>query len=359
MAAAPAKKLLHLLGVTRVARITGLDRAGVEVACAIRPGGHVLQVTNGKGSTPEEAAFGAVMEAAELWAAEQAPISSMRFGSLRELGAPAWGPDLLGPVGPLWSPALRIGWCEACRIDTGEAVWVPAQAVRCPPAAGPSLGPIVMAWTSNGMGAHPVYEKALTHALLEAIERDQLDRALPEGWTKPEVRRRRLSPSSLSGPLSRWVQRLGHEGLDAHLFDLTPRRAIGLPLAGALLFDREGGPVPLAAGYACRFTLEQALFGALFEAAQSRLTDIHGARDDIGPADREAASVLRAWCEAAPGSSPERRASANTGRSSARLLRLLHAAGFERVGVIDLATPPLGLAVLKVLVPGLKRSALL
>jgi ribosomal protein S12 methylthiotransferase accessory factor len=53
-----------------VARVTGLDRArGLEVACAVRPGGHVLQVANGKGETWAEAERGALLEAAELWAA--------------------------------------------------------------------------------------------------------------------------------------------------------------------------------------------------------------------------------------------------------------------------------------------------
>ncbi|HET9751640.1 MAG TPA: fatty acid-binding protein, partial [Myxococcales bacterium] len=63
--------LLRAIGVTRVARVTGLDRCGVEVACAIRPLGHVLQVCNGKGETWEEARATALSEAAELWAAER------------------------------------------------------------------------------------------------------------------------------------------------------------------------------------------------------------------------------------------------------------------------------------------------
>ncbi|MFL6930256.1 MAG: hypothetical protein ACJ8FK_10115, partial [Xanthobacteraceae bacterium] len=62
-ARARLERLATAVGVTRVARVTGLDRAGVEVACAVRPGGHVLQVSNGKGDTFEEAARGAVLEA--------------------------------------------------------------------------------------------------------------------------------------------------------------------------------------------------------------------------------------------------------------------------------------------------------
>src|SRR5947208_11733958 len=47
--AAPVDALQRAIGVTRVARVTGLDRSGIEVACAVRPLGHVLQVANGKG----------------------------------------------------------------------------------------------------------------------------------------------------------------------------------------------------------------------------------------------------------------------------------------------------------------------
>ena len=52
-------RLEEAVGVSRVARVTALDRTGVEVACAVRPGGHVLQVTNGKGDSFREAAAGA------------------------------------------------------------------------------------------------------------------------------------------------------------------------------------------------------------------------------------------------------------------------------------------------------------
>src|SRR5260370_18880501 len=72
------------IAVTRVARISGLDRTGVEVACAVRPLGHILQVSNGKGLTFEEAAQGALLEAAELHASERPP-PDLLFTSAREL----------------------------------------------------------------------------------------------------------------------------------------------------------------------------------------------------------------------------------------------------------------------------------
>jgi ribosomal protein S12 methylthiotransferase accessory factor len=73
------------IGVTRLGRITGLDRAGIEVACAVRPRGHVLQVSNGKGETFAAARRGALMEAAELAFAEEVPLPEVVFGTAREL----------------------------------------------------------------------------------------------------------------------------------------------------------------------------------------------------------------------------------------------------------------------------------
>src|SRR3954468_17203521 len=120
--------LLPALGVTRVARVTGLDRSGVEVACAVRPGGHVLQVSNGEGTTWAEARATALSEAAELWAAERP--HDLVYGSQRETGG--WTPSPLAAP-RLWSRDTRIAWCEARDLRSGVRVLVPAQAIYCPP----------------------------------------------------------------------------------------------------------------------------------------------------------------------------------------------------------------------------------
>ena len=80
-------RLAQAMGVTRVAQVTGLDRTGVEVACAVRPGGHVLQVCNGKGLTFEQACLGALFETAELWAAEHVVPGRLVWGARAELDA--------------------------------------------------------------------------------------------------------------------------------------------------------------------------------------------------------------------------------------------------------------------------------
>jgi ribosomal protein S12 methylthiotransferase accessory factor len=185
------------------------------------------------------------------------------------------------------------------------------------------------------MGAHPERRLALRHALLELWERDQLARALPHGWTVRALRTRKLDGSRL--PLWR---RLRDARLTAHLFDLSG----SLPVVGAILIDLDEGPVPITAGYACGQTPEAAARGALLEAAQSRLTEVHGAREDVAQR-REEQRGLRAACESA--------------RPSRRLSDLPRARSIVPRGavVVELSAAPL--FVVKVRAPGMRVSGLL
>ncbi len=315
--------------------MTGLDRSGVEVACAVRPLGYVLQVANGKGESWAEARASALSEAAELWAAERP--RDLVYGAAEEL-ANAWEPsDLVAPR--LWSRKTRVAWRRARELASGREVLVPAQAVYCPPRGAPPLGPAAIRWTTNGMGAHPVRARALRHALLEALERDQLARALPRGWTPDAIARRKLDVSRL--PIWR---KLREARLEAHLFDLSGE----LPVAGAVLVDLEEGPVPVTAGYACALQPLEAVRAAILEAAQSRLTDVHGAREDVAAPDPASMRALRAACGRA-----RPRRSLDGMPAAADLRRVLRG---KRVAVVELARAPLH--VLKVFAPDLRVSEL-
>jgi ribosomal protein S12 methylthiotransferase accessory factor len=119
--------------------------------------------------------------------------------------------------------------------------------------------------------------------------------------------------------------------------------------------------VPVAAGYACRLTADAALRAALLEAAQSRATEIHGARADVLVGDRHAAGALRGLLERAlpargPARVPELRAR-SPGAAVRAVVGRLRRSGL-RPCAVDLEGPP-GLAVVKVLVPGLLLSELL
>ncbi len=260
----PFRGLMNRFGVTRLARVTGLDRLGIEVVAAVRPFGHVLQVSQGKGRTLLQAQWSALGEAIELAAAERPDPARLVY---RRDGGSAWA------VGD-----EQVAWV---RDDDGG--WVPAQEVYCPPSGLVWLGPVGTRWRSNGLGFHPDSRaRARRHAWLEVQERDALARVLPDGWTVDAVKNRLLAPA----PSLRAVRA---HGFEAFAVDCS---AGPTPVAGVLLFDLEGGPVPLTAGYAARASLKAAVEAAFLEAAQSRLTEIHGAREDVVVGEREAGRAL-------------------------------------------------------------------
>ncbi len=363
--------LARAIGVSRVARVTGLDRGGVHVACAVRPRGHVLQVCNGKGRTAAAAEKGALLETAELHCAER-PEPGLTHGSLAQLaalGAPAWGMDALGSAGALvaprlWSEQVVCAWRTCVELLSGEQVLIPAVALHCPPPGSAPLGPAAVRWTSNGMGAHEDPDAALTHALFEAVERDGVARALPEGFRARELAARALSPKAMARTPQTLAlaQRLEARGLRACLLDLSGPLAV--PIAGALLVDLEDGPIPVTAGYAAAPTWDAALESALLEAAQSRLTDVHGAREDVAPMDRAAALRLRQLVERtapslnAPRCKPLREPNPGEPPSNV-LVQHLARRGVEQLAAVELSSPELPVRVVKVVVPGFLVSELL
>jgi ribosomal protein S12 methylthiotransferase accessory factor len=263
----PGQRLQRAVGVSRLATVTSMDRAGVEVVAAVRPTGHVLQVSQGKGLTLDAARWSALGEAAELHAAEHPDVGRLVFSE---------GTELEGAV--LDDDGLARAWVQGHRLSDGLPVWVAAERVFCVPFGRAWLGPSTLSWSSNGLGAHPRRASAVRHAVLEVWERHALAQALPFGWT------RELIASTAVRCDTRLVRQL-----EARHFEvvtcLLQRRP--LPVAGALVFDAERGPVPLTAGYACRLSAHDALQAAVLEAAQSRLTEIHGAREDVAVGARE------------------------------------------------------------------------
>lgn len=362
-----------------MARVTGLDRTGVEVACAVRPASQGLGACSGPGLTFEHAALGALYEMAVLWAAEHVLARQLVWASRSELDprtGEAWSAEALGSAGRLveprlWGDSVRCAWRQATELHSGRKVWVPAQGVHCPPAGAVALGPVSVAWTRNGTAADPDARRALLQALLQATERDQLARALPEGWTEEAVRRRMLG----LGGLGRWaprtealVQVLRKRGFGVYLFDATPTSrtpgAVGLPVAAAVLVDEEEGPVPLTVGYACALGRDQALLRALLEAACARLSALQGTPQPLSSAERGAVRGLARVCASVR---PKRQAGSmpdfaseevSLARGVRRVMQHLRGAGFTQVAALTLDAPMSGLTVQRVVVPGMRISEL-
>jgi ribosomal protein S12 methylthiotransferase accessory factor len=335
------RQLAQAIGVTRVARVTGLDRTGVEVACAVRPNGHLLQVSNGKGPDWETAAASALFEATELWAAEHPPAHGLRWASARQLrreGNEVWDPlDLGDEGGALWSEHTHLAWLRAQCVHRRGEVWVPAQAAYSPPDDASAIGPAVLQWTSNGLAAGLRRERAVSHALAEVMEREALCRAMPEGWTGEAIRRLQRS---------RWSR----DGFGVRVLDVTPARW-AWPVAAAVIEEGPESVIGATAGYACRPRWNDAVTAAVLEAAQSRLTDIHGAREDVvEPTGRKVELSQRAMRPS--GSTPCASSRAATVREAIASLR-------RPVAIVDLTSPLSGVHVVKAWVAGFRVSELL
>ncbi len=311
------KNLLRALGVTRIARLTELDRCGVEVATAVRPGGHVLQVTQGKGLTFELAVASALGEAAELAAAENVTGDRLQFHE-----------------GRAWAEAGVLGDAR-----NGSEL-VPADAVWCAPFGSTWLGPVTSNWSTNGFASHTSRDAAIEHAVLELVERDAVARSLPHGWSSNAAKRM----IQLELPI---IEDIEARGFEIFAFDLTAAKSTAAFVAGALLFDLEAQVVPLTAGYAARRSLAGAVTAALLEAAQSRLTEIHGAREDVSIGDRIDGAALHVHFKARAKSKRQVKvAKPHQGPLTN-----------HRVLIVDLAHEPLH--VVKALSPSLLHSELL
>lgn len=274
--------LLPALGITRVANVTHLDYIGIPVCMAVRPASRTLSVWQGKGSSLAAAKVSAIMEAAESFFAEQ-----MRPGVGLSLGEASRQSDHLLPA-PLTlrrlDPKAEIRFVAGVDLLTDRAVFVPDELVRVDYGVPRARGYGWFRSSSNGLACGNDRDEALLHAVCELVERAALVR-----WRQAEPERReacRVAPAHLGDrTAAALLARLAAARMSVRLFDLT--FAYGIPCYYCVIDDRNGRPpfLGLFAGSGCHPAPEVALCRALAEAAQSRLTDIAGARDDIVPGD--------------------------------------------------------------------------
>lgn len=269
-------------GITRVADITRLDRVGIPTFCAIVPNSPALiSVYAGKGTTNAAARISAVFEAVErqVAALPGVPTRRERVSRICE----SLDLDRLG----LKASAREsyVDCVEGVDLLCRQMILVPLAAVQ-----NPWFGePIFPASTSNGLAAGNTSLEATYHALCEVIERHV--------WSLYHLRCE-LFPRMLLGfdagdfgLASELRTPTGNAAVDALLQQLTD--ATGLRVRIMYLDDPELPPVMLASvveersappmshiGLGCSLSPAHAAIRAIAEAAQSRLTDIQGARED-------------------------------------------------------------------------------
>lgn len=347
-------------GITRVADITNLDRIGIPVFSCIRPTAEngAITVYNGKGATVEESRISAIMEGIERYSAEvhDRDLLVALYDEMQARGPVLDPHDLILPEGA--ETDRFTSWIEGYDIVSNMTIWVPAFAVfhPLPPRyRGPART------NTNGLASGNTREEAIFHALSEVIERD--------AWSIVETTRN-TGPAvvGIDDPAIREMQKkFADAQVEVTIRDITSD--IGIPTIAAVADDvLTKDPSLLTIGIGTHTSARIAVMRALTEVAQSRLTQIHGAREDTTLAEmRKKMGYERAkringyWYRDNGTVDYETITSSDTddfARDIENVITALKEKGLDRVIVVDLTREEIGVPVVRVIVPGLELFAM-
>jgi ribosomal protein S12 methylthiotransferase accessory factor len=294
-----ARAVLDIIGVTKVADVTDLDRVGIPNFMTVRPHdlGPGISYYNGKGTTRADAYAGAMMEAIERHAGERydGPVVASSHYNLRSEHACVDPLEIHVPMVRKYSEHLMLEWALGFDLMTRRPTFAPLNCVVAP--YNPYSGMPLFYTSTNGLASGNTRLEALCHALCEVIERDATALAMaradvrpavaailadmgfsaPEGKTTPPL----ISLRGLPGRASSLVRKMQRAGLQVELRNLTCPTGIATI---ACTIAEPAGPVALPGAHSGCGTHPDAriaLTRALTEAAQTRLTCIQGGREDL------------------------------------------------------------------------------
>lgn len=367
---ARARLLAKDLGISRVTDITRLDCVGVPVFASIRPNAQPgsLCVNAGKGITIEEARVGAYMEAIEYAFAEynraslqvfMVPAGEIYEGPTRRESILDFCPIMNAEV-DLDDPIAGV---EAEDIRSNDAFLVPAELVFLP---FPSQlgGKRYFGSNSNGLASGNSILEATVHGLAELIERDICSfQAIKDDSTL-------VSNRSLPSAIKSIQSNLASVGMNLYVRHQT--NLFEIPYFMAVVAEKESrDPIYISVGYGCHPRKDIAVTRAVCEALQSRLSFIHGGRDDLLYRHKRLARLRgkarMAYAEnllnrvSRNGSLTEfsdlpdaSRSATNLESALAVLTGTLARNGFSRVLRVVYTPPKSRLQVVRLLVPGLE-----
>jgi ribosomal protein S12 methylthiotransferase accessory factor len=363
-----ARALAPALGITRVTDTTWLDRIGIPVYAGIRPGAAPgsLCVNAGKGLRPAEAEVGAYMEAIEYACAEYGHVSlptrSLTPAQLTAQPAARFRfLDLCPLLGRAVDPAQPVVCVPSEDIDTGEQVWIPAELVYVPYRANP--GQRIFGSSTNGLSSGNSLAEATLHGLAELIERDVHAHHLINDTSVL------VATINTPTPVQALIDRIVASDLEVVLRHTA--NEFGLPFFHSYILEKDpDAAVSVAFGCGLHLYSDIAAVRAIAEAAQSRLTAIHGGRDDLidrydffagagRDTETEATAAFRAAiCRVEPhcafGQVADLPPLNSVTEALTRLRAVLRARGFAQTLRVDLSPPDSGIAVVRTIVPGLE-----
>ena len=345
-------------GVTRVADITNLDRIGIPVFSSIRPmaAKGAISVYNGKGATSIEAQVSAMMEGIERYSGEMADheLILSKFSDLQKSENSLDPADLILPRGI--DPDAEIEWIRGFDIVNDREIFVPANAVFHPYNQGKKL----FRTNTTGLASGNEVEEAIFHGLAEVIERDAWSLAEASRYAGP------LIQNVGNGLATELLEKFAKAEVAVHLRDITSD--IDIPTFAAVSDDlRLRDPTLLTTGMGTHTNADVAALRSLTEVAQSRLTQIHGAREDTVLSDfrrqigyERTKKINKHWFDLLQTEEFSQIASYDSEDfldDIRYMASKLENSGLDRIIVVDLIREEIGVPVVRVIVPGLEIAA--
>ena len=277
---------LKTAGITRIADITDLDRVGIPVYTAIRPTSQEgsVSVYGGKGITKNHAKASAMMEGFERYSAERQENDDTTIAKISEISEKGnyIDPKSLNLPKELEKKDIsdmNIEWSISHDLITGKDYYIPTNAIFHPYTHDNSVKSLFKSNT-NGLASGNILEEAVIHGIFEVIERD--------AWSIFELTHKNYSQIDLdtigNELICETIEKFESEGIKIKLMDFTAD--INVPTIAASADDtitKDAGLLTLGIG--THLDPEVAVFRALTEVAQSRATQINGAREDTVRAD--------------------------------------------------------------------------
>jgi YcaO-like protein with predicted kinase domain len=351
------------MGITRVANVTGLDRIGIPVVMVCRPNARSLAVAQGKGRDLDSAMASGLMEAAELYHAEHIALP-LKLGCQAELEAthPLIDVGRMARIaGDRFDPHLVMLWIEGLDLFSRAPRWVPFESVRANFTLPPPPGSGCFDCSSNGLASGNTPVEAIRHAICEIIERDAT--ALWNRLSREERSATGIDLDSVEDAACREVLgKLEQADFGVAVWETTSD--IGVSAFFALISDQRNPANHHGIGAAAHPARNVALLKALVEAVQVRTTYISGTRDDLsvdeysetGRAARRRAAkrLLAGYVPRRPIIATPDTRSISVADDLDLLLARLKAVGVTEAVAVDLSKNELGLAVVRVVIPGLE-----
>jgi thioglycine synthase len=383
------------IGLTRIADITYMDKLYIPNYSSVLPGTEdYIWVYSGKGQTKQHAKASAIMESIERYSSlPKSYTNKFICGTHNELKKSY---NILHPyevIEPLsfdFQNDMQMDYVQGVDIITNEDILVPAGLAlfRYTPQS-PSINPFAFHHT-NGLASGNVLEEAVCHSLAELIERDAVSiaqlrasatpfhilsnvyknlqkkgyriKSFPKDLFKddhtlfPEV----LVNEGDYSPINKLIKKFEKFNIKLIIKDITTNINIPTFNVGCVEWISHDYGY-LAEGHGTHPDKRVALMRAVTEVSQTRVANIHGARDDLRKIryDIHNTDDKNSWQFMA--SKNKINFSAITTYENEDILedinvmvKYLKDAGLKKIIITDLTNPKLKIPVVRAIIPGLE-----